>query len=70
MKSTNIQIKQMERPERNLVAVTVVTLGVEFLPFFFFYKLLPFICLFIFVTIFTFLKLEDNRFTILCWFLP
>ena len=26
----------MERPERNLVAVTVVTLGVEFLPFFFF----------------------------------
>ena len=67
MRSTNIQIKKMERPGRNLIAVTVVTLGVWFLSFF--YKLLPFIYLFI-VTVFTFLKLEDNCFTTLCWFLP
>ena len=36
MKSTNMQIKKMERPGRNLIAVTVVTLGVySFFPVFF-----------------------------------
>ena len=48
MKSTNMQIKKMERPGRNLIAVTVVTLGVySFFPFFFFIS-----CFLLFVYLF------------------